>query len=61
MLVKPFTETHILEISTKGTIRNKEALNRSQYRFLNEANESELIEIVDNLVVSFAELYSARG
>jgi len=61
MLVKPFTETHILEISTKGTIRNKEALNRSQYRFLNEANESELIEIVDNVVVSFAELYSARG
>ena len=61
MLVKPFSDTHILEIATKGTIRNKEALTRSNFRFLNEASESDLIEIVDNLVVDFAEKYSSQG
>ena len=61
MLVKPFSDTHILEIATKGTIRNKEALTRSNFRFLNEASESDFIEIVDNLVVDFAEKYSTQG
>jgi hypothetical protein len=37
MLVRPFSEMLILEITTKGTIRNRESLNRSNYRFLKEA------------------------
>lgn len=61
MLVKPFSDTHILEIATKGTIRNKESLNRSNYRFLHEATEADLIGIVDTLVLEFAEQYSANG
>lgn len=61
MLVKPFSAAHILEVSTKGTIRNKESLNRNNFRFLNEASESDLIEIVDNLIIEFAQQYSANG
>lgn len=61
MLVRPFSDTHILEVATKGTIRNKESLNRSNYRFLNEATEADLVGIVDNLVLEFAEKYSANG
>ncbi len=61
MLVKPFSDTHILEITTKGTIRNKESLNRANYRFLSEASNDELIEIIDNLVVEFAEKDAAEG
>ncbi|MEQ9410570.1 MAG: hypothetical protein RIK87_22735 [Fuerstiella sp.] len=61
MLVRPFSDAHILEITTKGTIRNKESLNRSNFRFLSDASEEELIEIIDALVVEFAEKYSAQG
>ena len=61
MLVKPFSSAHILEVSTKGTIRNKESLNRNNYRFLNEATEESLTEVVDNLVIEFAQQYSANG
>lgn len=61
MLIKPFSDAHIIEVSTKGTIRNKESLNRSNYRFLAEADEDELIEIIDHLVVEFAEKYAAQS
>ncbi len=61
MLVRPFSDTHILEVTTKGTIRNKESLNRSNFRFLSEANEEDLVEIVDALILEFAEKYSANG
>ena len=61
MLVKPFSDAHILEINTKGTIRNRESLNRSNYRLLSEATEEGLIEVIDGLVLEFAEQYSAIG
>jgi hypothetical protein len=61
MLVKPFSDSHILDINTKGTIRNRESLNRSNYRLLSEANEDGLKEIIDGLVLEFAEQYSANG
>lgn len=61
MLVKPFSDAHILEISTKGTIRNKESLNRNNFRFLREVEEQDLKGIIDNLVLEFAEKYSAEG
>ena len=61
MLVRPFSDTHIIEVTTKGTIRNKEAMTRSNFRFLNEANEEDLIGIIDTLVLEFAEKYSAQS
>lgn len=61
MVVKPFSDAQILDLSTKGTIRNRESLNRSNYRLLSEATEDELKEIIDNLVIEFAEQYSANG
>ena len=59
ILVKPFSDAHILDVTTKGTIRNKESLNRSNYRLLKEATEDGLKEIIDNVVLEFAEQYAA--
>lgn len=61
VLVKPFSNAHILEIVTKGTIRNKEAVNRNNFRFLKEATIENLKELVDNVLVEFAEKYAAQG
>ncbi len=61
ILVKPFSDAHILDINTKGTIRNRESLNRTNYRLLTEATEDELKELIDGLVLEFAEQYSANG
>lgn len=61
VLVRPFSDAHILEISTKGTIRNRESLNRSNFRFLKEATVEPLRKIVDGIALEFAEQYSAQG
>jgi hypothetical protein len=61
MLIKPFSDAHILELSTKGTIRNRESLNRSNFRFLHEATVDGFREVIDGLVLEFAEQYSAQG
>jgi hypothetical protein len=61
VLVRPFNDTHIIEISTKGTIRNRESLNRSNFKFLKDATKDILKQIVDGIVLEFAEQYSAHS
>ena len=60
ILVRPFSDAHILEIATKGTIRNRESLNRTSYRFLADASLDVLRHMVDSIVLEFAEQYSAN-
>lgn len=61
VLVRPFSDTHIIEVATKGTIRNRESLNRTNFRFLREAAIAPLKQIVDGIVLEFAEQYSAHA
>jgi hypothetical protein len=61
VLVRPFNDTLIVEISTKGTIRNRESLNRSNFKFLKDATRDMLKQIVDGIVLEFAEQYSANS
>ena len=49
----------ILEIATKGTVRNKEAMSRSQYQNLEDLDEALLKETIDRWIVEFVELYTA--
>lgn len=58
MVVKPFSDAHIIEITTKGTIRNRETLKRSHYQFLNEADIDSLKNTIDLWVLEFAEEYA---
>lgn len=60
LLIKPFSDAHILELGTKGTIRNRESLNRTNFRFLKEATEEGFREQIDSLVVEFAEQFSSQ-
>jgi hypothetical protein len=58
--VRPFTAAKVLEVTARGTIRNKEVFNRTYYQLLNEADPERFIELVDAWVLEFAELYAAR-
>lgn len=60
MLISPWSAASILELVTKGTIRNRESLNRRNFRMLSEATEDGFREVIDGLVVEFAELYAAH-
>lgn len=60
MLISPFrTGSSILELSVKGTVRNREVLNRKQYYKLTEVDLELFREIIDQRSLEYAELYSA--
>lgn len=58
MIVRPFTETHIIELVAKATIRNKETFNRSHYQFVGEADIPSFQDLIDIWILEFAEEFS---
>ncbi len=58
VVVRPFSDAHIIEVTTKGTIRNRETLKRSHYQFLTEADLDSLKNTIDMWVLNFAEDYA---
>lgn len=59
MSVRPFSSLHVLELTAKGTIRNKEIYNRTQFQRLSEADVDTFRDMVDSWILEFAELYAA--
>lgn len=61
MTVRPFNSAHILELAAKGTIRNKEVINRNQFQKLEDADIETFSALIDAWVLEYAELYAARN
>ncbi|MCA8995876.1 MAG: hypothetical protein KDA80_02795 [Planctomycetaceae bacterium] len=60
LLVTPFSSNaSILELTVKGTVRNREVLNRKHYQKLDDFDLDSFKELVDLRVLEFAEKYSA--
>ena len=60
MSVRPFSSYHVLELTTKGTVRNKEIFNRTYFEKLDEVDLDKFMELVDTWILEYAELYAAR-
>lgn len=60
MTIRPFSDVHILELTAKGTIRNREVFNRSHFEKLAEADEQNFAEMIDLWILEYAELYAAK-
>lgn len=60
-LISPFTPIGILELVIKGTVRNREVMNRKHFQKLADFDIESFIELVDLRVLEFAELYSATN
>ena len=61
MTIRPFGEYHIVELASKGTIRNKELFNRSYYEKIQDADLAKFSELIDVWVLEYAEQYAAKG
>lgn len=59
--VRPFSVSHVLELVAKGTVRNKEIFNRSQYQPLSHADVASFRELADRWVLEYAELFAAKS
>ncbi len=61
MTVRPYSSsTHVLELTARGTIRNREIYNRSHYQQLGQVDITSFREFVDLWVLEYAELYAAK-
>jgi hypothetical protein len=60
MLVRPYSPAHIVELAAKGTIHNKEVLNRQHFQFLSQVDLDSFRELIDLWVLEYAEQYAAR-
>ncbi len=58
MVIRPYSDAHIVELIGKATIRNKELFNRTHYHFLHELDEKTFRELIDLWVLDFAEQYA---
>jgi len=61
VVVRPFASSHVLELAAKGTIRNKELYNRSQYQLLSHVDIASFRDLVDRWILEYAELYAAKS
>ena len=61
VVVRAFSNLHVLELAAKGTIRNKETFNRSQYQMLDQVDITLFRDLVDRWVLEYAELYAAKS
>ena len=59
MLIKPYTATRILELATRGTIRNKEVVSRNHFQFLTEVDLESYRELISQWILEYVEKFSA--
>lgn len=58
MTISPFSPTAIVELVTKGTVRNREIMNRKNYQKVEELDVDSFKEMIDLRVLEFAEHFS---
>jgi len=60
MLIRPFSTGHIVEMTAKGTIRNREVFNRTRYQRLEQVDTESFSENIDLWVLEYAEKYAEQ-
>jgi hypothetical protein len=60
LAVRPFSRLHVLEMSGKGAIRNKEVFHRTHFEKIEDSDPDKFLELVDLWVLEYAELYAAE-
>jgi hypothetical protein len=60
IVIRPFTEYHVLELVGKATAHNREVFNRSHYQPLAEVDPTTFSEMIANWSLEYAELYAAK-
>jgi len=60
MTIRPYSEYHVVDLSTKGTIRNKEVFSRNHFEKIEDVDDAKFIELIDIWVLEYAELYAAK-
>ena len=60
MTVRPRSSLHVLDLTAKGTIHNKEVFNRNYFEKLQDVDLEKFMELADVWILEYAELFAAR-
>jgi hypothetical protein len=60
LLVRPFSTARIVELVAKGTIRNREILNRTHFQRLSNLDVASFTEQIDLWVLEYAERFAGE-
>ncbi len=60
MMIRPYSELHVLDLKGKGTVVNRELFNRSHYVNVAEVDSDEFEQLIDTWAIEYAEMYSAK-
>ena len=61
IVVGPYNKYHVLDVTAKGTIRNKEVFSRNHHQRLDEVDLDRFRELIEIWVLDYAELFAANG
>lgn len=59
LLVGSFNEFHVVDVTAKGAVRNKEGFSRTHHKPIAEFDEDDFKELIDRWVLDYAEQYAA--
>jgi hypothetical protein len=61
LIVSPHNQFHVLDVTAKGTIRNKEVFSRNHYQRLDDVDVEQFQQLIEGWVVDYAELFAASN
>jgi hypothetical protein len=60
MTVRPFSSYHVVDLTAKGTIHNKEIFSRNVFEKIEDVDPQRFLELIDVWVLEYAEIYAAK-
>ncbi|HEY4309993.1 MAG TPA: hypothetical protein VGN12_11115 [Pirellulales bacterium] len=58
--IRPYSSSHVVELTAKGTISNKEIFNRTHYQRIWEVDLANYRHTIDLWIIEYAERYAAQ-
>ena len=61
MVIRPHSDSHVLDLKGKGTVMNRELFNRNFFAPVSEVNPDEFTNLIDTWAIEYAEMYAAKS
>jgi hypothetical protein len=61
MVIRPYSDLHVLDLKGKGTVMNRELFNRSFYVPVAEVDIDEFEQLIDSWAIEYAEVYASKS
>ena len=61
IVIRPFSDLHVLDLKGKGTVMNRELFNRGYFVPIAEVDVEEFQQLIDTWAIEYAEIYAAKS